>query len=521
MLRITLNQITAEQPFHPNEPPRRRKNVLVVGSCLACSLFLTLTSLAYSQNYTLGSQPNFQPQLPRQSSAPVPTSQPQSIGGFEGGSAFFGSITQGTATTEELALSLTEAVARGLRYNLGSLLSDQTARATRGARLVALSRLLPNVNARISESSQQLSLLSFGLSGLPGVPSIIGPFGVSDARGYLSQSILDFHAIGQNRAAAQDVKAAEFSSLDAHDIIVLVVTNLYLEAIAGASRVDAARAQVATAEATYKQASDYKENGLVPAIDVLRAQVELQAQQQRLIYFRNEFEKQKLSLERSIGIADGQVLKLTDDVPFAPMPSLTLEDAVGRALGARRDYQSLAASLRSAELTRKATAAQRLPSVDFTGDYGVIGASLANSHGTYTATVGLNIPIFQGGRVRGEIVEADAALEQRRAQLADLRGRIAAEIRTAFLDLSATGEQVHVARKAVELAQQQLAQAQDRFTSGVANNLEVTQAQEAVATANENYISSLYTYNAAKATLGRAIGGAEKTIPALFQGVMP
>jgi len=533
MLRITLYQITAEQPFHSSEPQRRRKNVLEaegsqwnrtltsIKSCLAGALLLALTSLAYSQNYTVGSQPNFQPQLPRQSAAPVPTAQPQPTGEFEGGNPFFGSIAQGTATTEELPVSLTEAIARGLRYNLGSLLSDQNTRATRGARLVALSRLLPNVNARISESSQQLSLLSFGLSGVPGIPSIIGPFGVSDARGYVSQSILDFHAIGQNRAAAQDVKAAEFSSLDAHDIIVLVVTNLYLEAIAGASRVEAARAQVATAEATYKQAFDYKENGLVPAIDVLRAQVELQAQQQRLIYFRNEFEKQKLSLERSIGIPDGQALKLTDEVPFAPMPSLTLEDAVGRALGARRDYQSMAASLRSAELTRKATVAQRLPSLDFTGDYGVIGSSLANSHGTYTATVGLNFPIFQGGRVRGEIVEADAVLEQRRAQLADLRGRIAAEIRTAFLDLSATGEQVQVARKAVELAQQQLTQAQDRFTSGVANNLEVTQAQEAVATANENYISSLYAYNAAKATLGRAIGSAEQTIPALFQGVMP
>ena len=288
----------------------RNRKFMRVRLCSACVLFLTLTSLAYSQNYTLGSQSNFPPQLPRQSAAPVPTSQPQPTGGFEGSNPFFGSIAQGTATTEELPVSLTEAIDRGLRYNLGSLLSDQNARATRGARLVALSRLLPNVNARISESSQH-------------------------------------------------------------------------------------------------------------------------------------------------------------------------------------------------------------------GDYGVLGPSLANSHGTYTATVGLNIPIFQGGRVRGEIVEVDAVLEQRRAQLAELRGRIAAELRTAFLDLSATGEQVQVARNAVELAQQQLTQAQDRFTSGVANNLEVTQAQEAVATANENYISSLYAYNAAKATLGRAIGGAEKTIPALFQGVMP
>jgi outer membrane protein TolC len=203
------------------------------------------------------------------------------------------------------------------------------------------------------------------------------------------------------------------------------------------------------------------------------------------------------------------------------MPSLKLEDAVDRALGSRRDYQSMAASLRSSELSRNATSAERLPSLDFNGDYGVVGSSLVNSHGTYTATVGLNIPIFQRGRVRGEIMESDAVVDQRRAELADLRGRIAAEIRIAFLDLGATGEQIQVARSSVDLAQQQLTQAQDRFASGVANNLEVTQAQEAVATADENYISSLYAYNAAKATLGRAIGGAEKTIPSLLQGVMP
>jgi outer membrane protein TolC len=487
---------------------------------IKCALFAIWTSLLEAQS-PLGPQINGEPQLPRQSAAPVSTMQPQSASLSDSGNPFFGSTPRGNATREELPFSLAEAIARGLHYNLGSVLADQSARAARGARLVTLSQLLPNINARVSESSEQLSLASFGFPRFQGIPPILGPFGLSDARGSVSQPILDFHAIRQSRAAGQDVKAADYSNLDAQDVVVLVVTNLYLQAIAGASRVEAARAQVATAGATYKQAVDFKENGTVPAIDVLRAQVELQAQQQGLIYFRNEFEKQKLSIERATGVPDGQPLRLTDGVPFAPMPSLTFEDAVNRALASRRDYQSMAASLRSSEFNLKATAAERLPSLDFSGDYGVVGPSLANSHGTYTAGVGLNIPIFQGGRVRGEIVEADAVVEQRRAQLADLRGRIAAEIRTAFLDLGATGEQVQVARSSVDLSQQQLTQARDRFASGVANNLEVIQAQEAVATANENYISSLYAYNTAKATLGRAIGGAEKTIPSLLQGVMP
>ena len=203
------------------------------------------------------------------------------------------------------------------------------------------------------------------------------------------------------------------------------------------------------------------------------------------------------------------------------MPPLTLEEAVARALGARRDYQSALTSVSAAELTRKAAQAERLPSLQFNGNYGIIGPTFADSHGTYTAAVSLNIPIFQGERVRGKILESDALLEQRRAQLEDLKGRIAFEVRTAFLDLNAAGEQVQVARSNVDLAQQQLTQARDRFTAGVTNNLEVIQAQEAVATANENYISSLYSYNSAKAALGRAVGGSEKTIPFFLQGVMP
>ncbi len=287
----------------------------------------------------------------------------------------------------------------------------------------------------------------------------------------------------------------------------------------GRSRVEAAQAQAATAEAVYNQAADFKQAGVVPAIDVLRAQVELRAQQQRLIFSRNELEKYKLSLARAIGLPDGQRIRLTDNVPFVAAPPLTVDEAIARAYSSRMDYQSASAHLRAAELRRKAAQAGRLPSLAFDGNYGTLGPSLANSHGTFTAAVSLTIPLFQGGRVGGEVLQADAALEQQRARLEDLRGAIAYEVRTAFLDMTAAGDEVGVARGAVDLAQQQLTQARDRFAAGVTSNLEVVQAQEAVATANENYISSLYTYNAAKASLARGIGGAEKLIPAFLQGV--
>jgi outer membrane protein TolC len=130
----------------------------------------------------------------------------------------------------------------------------------------------------------------------------------------------------------------------------------------------------------------------------------------------------------------------------------------------------------------------------------------------------LTVPIFQGGRVHGKVLEADALLRQRKSELEDLRARIEYEVRMSFLDLKASGEQVQVAQSAADLAREQMKQAQDRFAAGVVNSIEVVQAQEAVATAEENYISSLYTYNLAKASLVRALGLAEEGFKQLLGG---
>lgn len=431
--------------------------------------------------------------------------------------AFSGSVPTGQATTARLPLSLSDAISRGMKTNLGALVANQDVRSAQAARGVALSRLLPNVTAGVSEESQQIDLAAFGLS-LPGFPKVVGPFGLTDARVVASQPILDFKSIYNTRSATADQKAASLSAQDAHDIVALVVTGLYLQAGAGASRIETARAQVKAAQAVYDQAADFRKNGVVPAIEVLRAQVELQTEQQRLISYQNDVDKLKLRLARAIGLPDGQPFDLTDTIPYSPLPSLTLEDAVARAYTSRMDYQSAEARVTAAELSRKAADAGRLPTAAFNGNYGDIGPTLDNSHGTFAATVSVSVPLFQGGRVKNEVVQADAEVERRKAELAELRGRIAYEIRAAYLDLDAAGRQTQVARSTIDLAQQQLTQSQDRFAAGVTGNLEVVQAQEAVATANENYISSLYVYNAAKATLGRSIGNAEKSIPSLLQG---
>jgi outer membrane protein TolC len=424
-----------------------------------------------------------------------------------------GSTPTGTATTTPLDLTLPDALDRGLRYNLAINEVSEDVRLARAERIRALSALLPNIAIRPTVSSQQVNLAAFGFSGFPGVNQIVGPFTVVDLRGGLTQSLLNFRNIRNLRAARENINVAELSGKDLREQVTLAVTGIYLQAIADQSRVEAQTAQVATAETAFQQARDRRNAGTVPGIDVLRAQVQLESEQQRLIFYEGEAEKRKLDLARAIGLPAGQVFRLADPVPYTPLPAdVTLESTLSLALRQRSDYQALQAAVRAAELSRSAADAGRLPSVDVTADYGVIGPSFTNAHGTYTVAAGVNIPVFTGGRVRAEVLAAESEVRRRRAELEDLRGRIDADVRRAFTDVRSASRQVDVARRAVDLSRQELTQATDRFAAGVTNNLEVVQAQQSVALANENYIGALFAFNIAKAELVRARGDAERSI---------
>jgi len=458
-------------------------------------------------------------QLPGLSAPPTPAPSPSALNAGPSRSDLYnGSVPTGAATPDILPLSLADAIARGLKYNLGVITSGQNIRASRAARLRALSQLLPNLTAGVSETRQQVNLAAFGFSGFPGVPQVVGPFNVFDARAYLSQSVLDFTAINNHRASNENVKASEFAFRDAQDTVVFVAVNLYLQAVTGASRITDALAQVNTSQALYNLAVDQRKAGTVPAIDSLRAQVELQAQQQRLIFYQNEFEKQKLNLARAIGLPLGQKFSLTDQAPYAPLPAATPEESIERAYKTRADYQSAVALIHAAERSRDAARAQRLPSVEATANYGDIGSSVTQSHGTFSLEAALRIPIYQGGRIRAEVEQAEAQLDQRRSEAEDLRGRIDSEIRAALLDLKSAEDQLRLAQSSIELAKQQLQQSQDRFQAGVTNNIEVVQAQQSVVVSNDNYISSLYSYNLAKASLARATGLSPEAFQRFIQG---
>ncbi len=430
-----------------------------------------------------------------------------------GQNPFAGARPVGTPTPGVIDLSLGDALDRALRNNLGLILSEQGSAATRAAHLRALSDLLPDVNAHVTEQAEQLNLLALGVppSFFRGMSPIVGPFSVFDSRATASQAI-SLRAIQALRASAEDVRSSQLNVRDARELVVVFVGAGYIQALSQEARITAIAAQLKTAQALYQQAVDMKQAGTVAGIDVLRAQVEMQVQQQRLVAAQNDFEKAKLALARAIGLPTGQQFRLTTTAPYAPPPPLSLEQALERAFRNRPDYLSVLAQRRAAELSRQAAAAGRIPSLHFDGDYGVIGPTPGNSHGSFTAAATLKVPIFQGGRIRSDIQQADAVLREREAQVDDTRGRVEFDVRTAFLDLNSAAQQVEVAQSSVALANEQVQQARDRFAAGVTNNVEVVQAQEVLALTNENYIGSLLAHNLAKLALARALGVAETAV---------
>jgi outer membrane protein TolC len=433
----------------------------------------------------------------------------------------FGSVPDAKPTPGVLPLTFSEAIDRALRQNLAGLLSQYNTIEARGEKWQQLSDLLPNINGDVQETKQKVSLQALGFSGslFPGVtlPHVIGPFSYFDARVSATQRF-DWKSIQKYRSSVIGEGVAQYSLKDARDLVVLATGNAYLQAIAGAARVETAQAQVDTAQALYKKAVVQQEAGVAPAIDTLRAQVEYQTRQQQLIAATNDFAKQKISLARVIGLASGQEFELADKSPYQAFPIPDLETSLQRAYSLRSDYKAARDRLVAAQLERSAATAGYFPSIDLSANFGEIGAVPGDVLPTYLLSGTLNIPIFQGGKVHADVLKAEASLRQAQAQMADVRGQIDQDIRNALLDLKSSADQVEVAQSSVNLAEQALTQSQDRFSAGVTDNLEVVQAQEAVASAHESLISSLYMHNLAKVSFARALGRAEEGVREYLKG---
>ena len=423
-------------------------------------------------------------------------------------SSFQGSVAVGEVSPQPLNLSLDEAIQRGLKNNLGVILSSTQTDAVRGQRISQLQSLLPSADFSAKETVMQTDLAAEGLR-IPGFPTIIGPFGFTDLRASMSWSAVNMASLRNYLAAKHNFAAAQLSAQDARELVVFTVGNAYLLALADETRISSVEAQVATAKISLDQAVANHQAGTAPLLDELRARVDFQSLEQQLIVAQNALEKDKLALARTIGLPLAQVFTLADKAPYSAFDQLDVDAAVRQARLARKDLASLTEQNIASQEQRKAATADRFPTLKIDADYGDIGINVGSSHGTVDATATLSVPDFKEFAFRGEAQVAQAQLDVLRAQLSDMNAQIDADVRDALLDIASSQQQVAVAHSSVELANEALSEAQQRYANGVSDNLAVTQAEQSVAQANEQYVTSLYRHNVAKLSLARSLGADE------------
>ena len=481
---------------------------------LALTLALSLTGWGQTQG-PLG----YSIATPRPISPAEGTTTPNALA-TQRQNPYLGSVPSKNTGTK-IELSLKGAIDRGLRYNLGIVESSQASADVRADRLRALAALLPQLSAAVQQGYDNISFKEIGLKlppipGLPPLPPTTGGFGYQDARVSLAQSVYNAELRNHYRARKSDERASELSVQDARDVVVFAVGTAYLQVIASAARVETARAQVASALELDEQTANRVKNEVSPEIDSIRAQVERQSAEQRLTNATNQLEKDKLTLARIIGLAVDQEFELSDPLTYHALQGITSETATEEALRSRSDLRSAEASVEAASFDLRAQKAQRLPVVSVSANYGGAGTNVGNFNQVYSISGNVSVPIFTGGRIHADIEQAQADLTRRQAEYEDLKGRVAYDVRVAWLDLSASDSSVKVAERNKALAGQAMMQSQDRYTNGVTNYLEVVQAQEAVTVASENYIQSVFSYQFAMTALARAMGGAETKLAELL-----
>jgi outer membrane protein TolC len=438
--------------------------------------------------------------------------------------AYAGSSLDPNAPAGAITLTLADTVRRGLQFNLGKIGADSASRQAEAQRIAARSSLLPNVSAAVSENAAKIDLAAQGLTantfGASSVqfPTTAGPFHYYDVRGSLQQNLMDFAAIHNYRSAKQTASAANLNALQSREEVVLAVAGTYLHLMATTALIDAQRVEVQYAEASYQQARAQAEAGNKAPIDANRSLVELQTEQQRLRSQRADLQKQKNALARLVGLPLNIDLLIAEKLEILPSNSGPVEEFVRRAWMHRQDLQAAEAQLYAAQETRKAAAAERLPSATLNGFYGMQGTNPNTGNGVFQASASLNIPIFTGGRVHADTGQADAVVSQRRAELSNQRGAVELEVRDALIDFDVANEQVSTAESNRKLALAILQQSQDRFAVGVVDSIEVVNSQQTLAAADHDLVSSIFAQNLAKVALAHAMGEAETDLPDLFKG---
>jgi len=433
--------------------------------------------------------------------------------------SYAGSVPGAPVANGPLRLSMADAIKRGLQTNLGVITSNNVSSTVRAARMQVLSQILPQISASAGESVLQLNLSSYGFNAIsPSIPGVIGPFQYVQAQANFSWSGLSLTNLRNVQAANAVDRGTQLSARDARELVVLAVGGSYLQVVSGAARIESQRRQVEYAQAIYDRANTQLSAGTNTRVDLTRSLVQLQVEQERLLSFQGDYEQEKIAFARLIGLAQDTDIVFTEPMEFKQLAVVEQEEALRTAFGHRLDLLAAAQQRTAAERALSAARGERLPSVSFNGYYGASGTHPEASHGDFAAQGTISIPLFDGGKISGDIRQAQATLRQRQAEYEDQKAKIEQDVRNVLVQLRVAAGQVKLAESNRQYAQETLTQSRDRYEAGVTNTVEVVQAQQQEASAENNYISSLFAWNLARLSLARAIGDAETEVTTLFPG---
>jgi outer membrane protein TolC len=432
---------------------------------------------------------------------------------------FFGSVTARPIADETLKLSLDDAISLGLKNNLGLKEAENSEKDIKGQKNQALQEFLPTITLNGSTGFFQHNLAALGFgpgfidklgalfpNGIPAGLSLITKDDLTQGQLQYSQMLFSGPVIAAYGGARAAERAAHFAKMSARGEVVQQVATAYLHVIAAASEVDNARALEAEDKVLLSQVHAAHEAGTAANLDELRARVQLQAQQQTVIFAENSYEKTLILLKREIGIDPGQKVTLTDTAPYSELAAQTPEEVRAVAYRNRQDYQNLQNQAIEFKAVKQTYRSQRLPSLSFGGYYGVSKVNGVSSHGNFALEGIVSVPLFREGTLRGNVQVAQANLNAVNAQLDDLRSHIDQQVRSALLDVAATSKLVEVAHSNVDLATRALADETERVNAGVDDNLPLVTAQATLAAAQSNLVESLYRFNLSKIVLARSAG---------------
>jgi outer membrane protein len=421
-----------------------------------------------------------------------------------------GNSLPASAPVEVLRLTLDQAVALALKQNPTAQIAVLTYAQSLEDKNIARADLLPQAELGVSDAVRRQNIETGIGVRIPGFPVHAGPFQVFQAGPTFGAPIFDLTLWRRYQEARDSADASKATSLSTREQVILLVVSQYIGSLRAIANVQASQSRVDLAQALYDQAADLQKEGVGTGIDTLRANVELQNEKQRLIEAEADRETSLYALSKLLNLDPRQAIELGDSLSFFDTPQPDMEVSIDQGLADRQEWKSLESQLKAAQAEKRASSDSRLPSLRFDGNWAYEGISSSTGIPTYNYQASVNMPLFTGGRIHAEIVRADLEIQKLRQQQADLRNQIALDVKTALINLNSARNEVQVANLGIQLSNEEVLQARDRFRAGVANNIEVIQAQDSLARANDNQIAALYRFNQARADLARSIGQMEK-----------